>query len=780
MDAAGYFLTLTVRPIEIMFDAVCSLLNRFSVSPGVSILCMALLICALVTPLRPRNLPEYRKESRRIVPLLLLQAACLAASVRWFLNLKAFRGVSFGPVADLGGIGGLILFWAGYAVFALLRRLAGPGYKPMELNARQKKTDRNNRILMLLCCLYMAILTGLFIPSAVISASPAEFVDAHYYQDPALYLVSSSLLAAGTFILWLALYGLLLSPKARKRFTFLMTVVAAASAVNYMFFGKDYGFISSALQYETSVYNRMDKVLLNTGCVLATAGVVFLLRKKRSLILRIVCIYGCAALAVMSVVNIAGMERKAGEVRDITDRIRAEDASFRLDREGKNVVVVMLDRAISGFVPYIMSEKPELKEQFDGFTWYPNTLSYGYHTNIAAPALFGGYEYTPDGLEARDELTLKEKHNEALKIMPVNFLNAGYEVTVCDAPYANYQWIPDMSIYDEYPEIRTYNTIGMFDEYKVQMLDNLDRNRNRNLYFYSIFRSSPLLLQETLYDQGRWLEPDAETDDGEGTELIGVSPDFLNSYMVMKNLGSLTKVTEDGTDTFLMITNEMTHEAIELQKPDYTPRKNVDNSEYDAAHAILRAEDGRELNVAEASEMVRIHYDADMAAFIQLGRWFDELRAQGVWDNTRIIVVSDHGCYLRLFGTNLGEKYENAASAGYNTEEWTDTTCYNPLLMVKDFGATGFTTDETFMTNAETPGLAFEGTVGNPVNPFTGNPVAREAADMEEHHLIESDWHIVTNCGNFYSSPIRITFRGRDVFDPDGWSVEALENTGNP
>ena len=39
-----------------------------------------------------------------------------------------------------------------------------------------------------------------------------------------------------------------------------------------------------------------------------------------------------------------------------------------------------------------------------------------------------------------------------------------------------------MSIYEEYPEIRTYNTIGMFDEYKVQMLENLDRNRNRNIF----------------------------------------------------------------------------------------------------------------------------------------------------------------------------------------------------------------------------------------------------------------------------------------------------------
>ena len=643
----------------------------------------------------------------------------------------------------------------------------------MKLNVKQQKTNRNNIILLCLACVYMAVLTGLLIPSALIGASPAEFVDAHYYHNPAQYLLSSALLATGTFIFWGILYGMLLSPKARKRFTMFMAICAASAAVNYMFFGKDYGFISSALQYETAITNRLEKTLLNTGCVLvAVAAVVLLLRKRRSLILRIMCLYGCIALVVMSVINIAGMERKAGEVRDITDRIKAEDASFRLDSEGRNVVVIMMDRAIGSFVPYIMNEKPELKEQFDGFTYYPNTLSYGYHTNIAASAVFGGYEYTPDGLEARDDLSLKDKHNEALKIMPLNFLDNGWEVTVCDAPYANYQWIPDMSIYEEYPEIRTYNTIGMFDEYKVQMLENLDRNRNRNIFFYSLFRSAPLLLQETLYDQGRYLEMDAKADKGEGSELIGVSPDFLNNYMVMKNLGTLTRVTADGTNTFLMFANEMTHDVIELQEPDYTPGNNIDNSAYEAEHGIRRTEDGKELDLANADEIVRIHYQSDMAAFIQLGKWFDELRELGVYDNTKIIVVSDHGCYLGLTGVNLGEKITNESTLSrYQAEEWTDTTCYNPLLMVKDFGSSGFTTDMTFMTNAETPGLAFENTVTDPVNPFTGNRITREAQSLPEHHVVESDWHIVTNCGNTYSDPLRITFRGDDVFNADNWSV---------
>ena len=772
MSVTGILLRLVTGPAELFYEMVCTLFLRLQVSPITAILGVSLAVCLLTTPLRPRSFAEYRKE-KRFIPQLVLQLLCLAASWRWMEGTSAFPDVSFGVLSALGIHGGLILFWAGYAVFAVIRRFTGLGYTPMELNARQRKTDRNNKILLALAGLYMTVLTGLLIPSEIVAASPQEFTDIHYYRDPARYLAASGLSAAGAFLLFGVLYGLLLSPKARKKYTLFMTVTAAWSAVNYMFFGRGYGIISSELRYEAFSAPGIGTVLVNLAALAVVAAAVLLIRKKWPVVLRLAALYGCIALAVMTVVNINTIKNGVKDTAASAARQTGEKAAFTLSREGKNVMVIMLDRTISGFVPYFMNEKPELKEQFDGFTWYPNTLSYGYHTNIAAPALYGGYEYNPDGLAKRDGLTLQEKHNEALKVMPVNFLEAGYEVTVCDAPYANYQWIPDMSIYDEYPEIRTYNTIGTYNEYKEKTLEELDRVRNRNLFCYSLFRCAPSALQGMMYDWGMYLDIDAWTEGVEGFELLGVSSDFMNSYMVMKNLDIMTKVTDEPKDTFLMLTNEMTHNVIQLQEPNYEPRRNVDNTEYEAEHRIRRTDDGQELDMAEASELVKIHYHGDMSAFLLLGKWFDELRAEGVWDNTRIIVVSDHGCYLGLFGNDLREKYPELASSGaYSPEQWTDTMCYNPLLMVKDFGATGFTTDNRFMTNADTPVLAFDSLIPDPVNPFTGNPVNGEGKNVPEQHLVESEWAISTNNGTFFSDPVWITFRGDNVFDMECWSVE--------
>ena len=64
---------------------------------------------------------------------------------------------------------------------------------------------------------------------------------------------------------------------------------------------------------------------------------------------------------------------------------------FSFSKKEKNVVVIMLDRAVGCYFPYIMEELPEVRKQFDGFTFYPNTLSYGSNTIYGVPAVYGGY-----------------------------------------------------------------------------------------------------------------------------------------------------------------------------------------------------------------------------------------------------------------------------------------------------------------------------------------------------------------------------------------------------
>ncbi len=41
------------------------------------------------------------------------------------------------------------------------------------------------------------------------------------------------------------------------------------------------------------------------------------------------------------------------------------------------------------------------------------------------------------------------------------------------------------------------------------------------------------------------------------------------------------------------------------------------------------------------------HYQSNMASLTALGEWFDFLKENNCWDNTRIVIVSDHGTDIK-------------------------------------------------------------------------------------------------------------------------------------
>lgn len=406
---------------------------------------------------------------------------------------------------------------------------------------------------------------------------------------------------------------------------------------------------------------------------------------------------------------------------------------MEIDKTGNNVIIIMLDRAINAFIPFLFNEDPALASMFDDFTYYPNTLSYGAYTNVGTMSLYGGYDYIPDEVNARDDVSLKDKQNEALKMLPVIFEEAGYDVTVCDPPYANYKTVPDLSIFDDHPEIHKYNMVrSSLSLTQEDIAENRSRI-SRNLSRYSIFREVPVVLHRYLYDKGRYNDPDSklpsvdtEYVEESASRSYGYRDDFMAEYGVLQKLEKVTRISENGADHLIIMNNAATHFHQLLQEPEYEPRQEVDNTEFDEAHPVRYDQDGRELVMDNAYQLS--HYQSNMAALRQVGKWIEYLKENGVYDNSRIIIVADHGRDLGLCRqfTKGGRYYEGNASNEMDNVDYRDIMLYNPLLMVKDFNEEGFRTDETFMTNADTPSIALKGIVNDPVNPYTGNRINEE------------------------------------------------------
>ena len=648
----------------------------------------------------------------------------------------------------------------------IIRRKRGTNQKVHTQEPKSKPSP-----VFLFGCLFLAVLTGLLIPSSVVNASPAEFVVLIEYCSPLQYVLSAFLLSAGTFLLWFTLFYYLAGNRARRIMEAGICVAAVCAVVDYMFFGTNLGNLSSMLQYDIAFHFSLKECLINLGVLMLCAAVVLVLWLKKRKLVRAVFPVLILAVAGMSFYNIAGIRSELPQIKELAEQESGTKASFPLSRNGKNVIVFMLDRAISGYVPYLFQEKPELMQQFDGFTWYPNTLSFGSSTNTGSPALFGGYEYTPEEMNKRSSKAITDEHNEALKVLPVLFSGAGYEVTVCNPPYAGNAVIPDLSIFKGYDHVKAYNTEhGQFNE-QNELLADKQEIWNRNFFCYSIMKISPLLIQSGLYQGGQYFNTQNLDSVLRHTQFTanrslshGIEDGFMNAYSVLCALSDMTNILDGSQNTYLAINNGTTHDVMLLKEPEYEPEMVVDNTLYDAEHEARFTIEGRVMRTEIPYTMKSYH--CNMAAFLKLGEWFDYLREQSVYDNTRIIIVADHGFALNQFEDMLfGDR--TPEDALFNTE---DAMAYNPLLLVKDFGSRGFHIDDRFMTNADTPSLALEDLLENPVNPFTGIKITDAAKKAEEYHVFSTLFTGPKQNTESAFLPGRwYALTGQNVFDASAW-----------
>ena len=672
--------------------------------------------------------------------------------------------------ASAAGIGMLIWILGFYRVhrpiFKAVVTAAGFGLQaPLVVSLyRKKKPHRLHEArkaepgLFYTAGVFLMLFVGGYIPLSVIASSAQEFVNVRNYQNPLWFVVSSLCLAAGTFVVWPGVFYQLAEPKSKGFYEKGMCILAAVTILDFMAFGNDRGMLTSSLEYESGLTMTLKEAAVSCLCAVLVGAAVYWAVCRRSHYVRRVTAVLCMAVAGMIGINALRVNTQVGGIQYSAEE-NGQVPSYTMSKYGKNVVVVMMDRAMGELVPFIFNEKPELMEKFDGFTSYSNMLTFGKITHLGLPALLGGYDYTVENINKRADVSLRDKHNEALKVMPTLFSQNGYEVTVFQPTYANYQLIPDLSIYADMPGVRSFNTMGAYESPEVYK--NWSTGNMRNFFMYGLMKASPILLQPYLYDHGTYNRSDvqreeifAQTVTEDGHKAEGRSPTFMNSYNVLTNLPRILQVEESEANTFLFMTNETAHEPALLQEPDYTPELYVDNIQYDQEHLDRFTLGNTVLDVDD--EMKYMMYEVNMAAMLKLGDWFDSLRENGVYDNTRIILVSDHGY-------DLFTNKERVLPDGMDTER------FNSILLVKDFDAKGFSYSDDFMTTGDVPTLAMDGLIQNPINPFTGNPINSDPKNGTIHVFFSGVLDVQTNNAGYQFAP-------GDWYRVDNQNIKDLNN----
>ena len=534
----------------------------------------------------------------------------------------------------------------------------------------------------------LALFFGFMLPSRVIATSPVEFSFLGATDSPLSYISTSFFVFFGFFVFWAIAIFKMFGEKVRFTLSAVLFTLTLCALTNVFLFPVPYGNLSVSFTLDD------EKVLKHFPLLFAFLPLVIVLF---SLALYYLCVrFKKTSILVSLIFSVAAAEAffgfsKVNEINKVykhhSENIAKYKATkndapdgiekiYHLSKTEKNVIVLFLDRAISAFFPDILTEKPDLKEKFRGFTYYPNTLSFSTHTSLGAPAMMGGYEYTPRAMNERADELLRNKHNEAMLVLPRLFSEAGFNAVVSDPPWSNYAHEGDLSPFEPYPAIKAYSTFGKYTEKFFENIgirggvstDKADIICRKEIRNFAVLQSLYPPVRSTFY---RLCRENSARDD-------------RTYYNIFSSLYFLSEQTDFSSPrgTYCFIDNDTPHEPHAMNDDFLT---------------ISDKKKSRE----------KTHFDSNCAAIIEAAKYFDYLRKNGVWDNTRIIIVADHGQDLLLPRFSAFENPNEPAR-------------YNPLLLVKDFGENGeLKTDFSFMTNADTLFFAKKDLPVANENPFT-------------------------------------------------------------
>ena len=584
------------------------------------------------------------------------------------------------------------------------------------------------------------IIAGIFIPSSLIASSVQEFSYLENYTTPFPFIIIVCIQSLGTFLFWPLCIYFLFPKKYKSLLSLLLSLLCIISIVNIFLFSGNYGFMTT-----TFTFSNPDTFESNLLFIFSNLFIIFLicimffyllLIKRRYIFnsLQLIMLSFIILLSITNIFKIIKDYNSYSNIRNNTDinsiNTNKINYVYNFTKYGRNVIVIMIDSAISGFVPYIFDEKPELLESFTGFTYYPNCVSYGNHTRIGAPLIFGGYEYQPKNIQKNRSFAM-QKHNEALLMMPLLFSKEGYHIVITEPTFANYSLKPDLSIFSSYPEIMASNIQGNYTNLWLESHPELNvvsipQLLNDILLRFSFFKISPPAFRIFLYDKGRWLKPDGLF----SNNMLSLST--LDCYTTLYYFPQLTEISDANYDTYTAIVNDLTHNPSFFQFPDYEP--SIEITDYGNG----QFSDDKD-------------YHSNIAVFILLGKWLNFLQEQGVYDNTRIIIVSDHGHSVECnYSGNMKLINDEMLSM------------YHPLLLIKDFNKRGkLLTDFEFMTHGDVPSIAMKNLINNPINPFSGIPVI---TNKESGAMITT-----SNVLQYKISKDQWLLIQKDIFDFNNW-----------
>ena len=544
-----------------------------------------------------------------------------AVAVLFFVSLTVITKISTSKLRPLV----IMEFFTAVVVFVPIIRVIASKF--LLINIPKILSDDKTRFsIFLQTSVVLFIFLGLVIPASTIASSPQEFVNFENISNPFTILFYTAAQSIGC-LFWLVCLYKLFQKNVQISFTFGSIILLAVAILNAYLFQDKYGSINNLLMFSDSgkLRHTQHELMINLLAMGITGVVTFLIlysgivKKYIGTVLKILLVSFLAVTAVSSIT----IYKEIRSMRATVNAAPVAEKAYRISKTGKNIFIFMLDRSMNFFIDPIFENSEIVKKEYTGFTVFENSIAFGLSTNFSTPSLFGGYEYTPEQIDAQSDRLLVDKHNEALSVLPRLFSEHDWCVSFTDPSWLNYSWVPDLSVFKQYNmRAKNIDDNGIYtqDFLKKDIRRSVPQSKiygiRRNMFYFSLFRILPLEVRRIFYANGMY-----------GSVGIPIySASFMNAYSAIENVTNEIEFVEN-QDCINIIVNNVTHEP---------PRK-------ETVQMI-----GKDFLIPLAkkycfNESTENHFYANYLAHESCARFFRFLKDNGCWDNSRIIIAGDHG-----------------------------------------------------------------------------------------------------------------------------------------
>lgn len=394
-------------------------------------------------------------------------------------------------------------------------------------------------------------------------------------------------------------------------------------------------------------------------------------------------------------------------------------------KNGKNIIVIMLDMFSPSDMEVLLKVDPELKKKFSGFTFYPDTLSSGISTIYGKAPLLGGEDATPWRLNEDKALSLEEKVNKSWSVFFRKLASHGYQIELNDNKW--YSWF-DPRYYS--PEVLTNLVVNKDESPLIKSWDNRNNYKNdvrgdpsKFLTLYGLFKISPYSLKSYIYDKGNWLKRIDRSDEVEWSH---------REIPLLDSLSTQIKFTDSSKNKFKFLSTLLTHVPWKLDERCKPSSKPLDSELYSSL--------GIKWNSSLQSELCSLNL---------IGNFLKKLKENGSFSNSMVLIVSDHGTQ----GAHTPSK-----ANGLSQDQLRDGS----LLLVKEFGDSvgELRISDHLMTNYDVPTVIKNSLDNNQEEPWKNK--------KRKRRTVHGDWQRDLHPKEYFNLKEIYDVRG-SMFEDRNW-----------